>query len=156
VQPSQKRLTIILLCLGIVVLFLVRGNEPEVEKPEPEAEEAFVRVPLPATPRKDRLKEAHGIYILENDKARFSLELQPNARFRFLSQVTGRARRDATGTWSLVGSRLTLAYTHVNGERIEDGPQVAVNVYQVSAIELKETGLSYPVVLKKRTMIRQR
>ena len=60
------------------------------------------------------------------------------------------------GTWSLVGSRLTLAYTTINDKPLEDGPDVAVNLYRGSSIVLKDTGLPDDVVLNKRTMIRQR
>jgi len=146
---------LVLLALGLLAFFLVHGAEPK-PPPAPTTEAPGVRVALPKSPRPDRLREATGIYILENDRARFSLELMPGGRFRFLSHLQGREARQASGTWSLVGSRLTLVYERINGEALPDGPEVAVNLYRASAVVLKDTGLPEAVVLKKRTMIRQR
>ena len=73
-----KRLLVVGLGLTLLIVALVRGSgdPPEAPPEEPTRfEDELLNVPLPPTPHKDRLDEARGMYVLENDRARFSLEL---------------------------------------------------------------------------------
>ena len=115
----MKRLLPIIVCIAIVVLFLARGDGSGPPTDEPE-DTTPKRVPLPPLDPIDPIEEARGIYILKTAKAQFTLDLQSGRRFSFLSTFDGEKPRRATGTWSLTGSRLTLAYTHINDEPIEN------------------------------------
>ena len=70
----------------------------------------------------------------------------------------GKPLREATGTWNLVGTRLTLAYQHVPGQpRItKANPEIVVNAWYGRSIELKNTGSATPIILRKRTALRQK
>lgn len=144
-----------LLLLGGLVFVLMGGEgTPPTEEPAPLREEE-VRIPLPPTPHKDVLDEARGIYMLESEQASFSLELLAGGRFRFSSRMRDQGQRRATGTWNLVGTRLSMVYRTVDDAPVENAAVVS-NVHRGRTIELRETGLSFPVVLTKRAMIRQR
>ena len=143
--------------LTLLLVALIRGGHKDPE-PQPEEEPDFlhgVEIPLPATPHKDLQEEARGMYVLEIRNGTFNLELQREGRFRFLSRLQGKELREATGTWNLVGSRLTMSYQQIDGKPVES-PTVVRNVYTGTTIQLRETGLDFPVVLTKRTMLRER
>ena len=155
-HPRWKRLAIVLACGGILAFFLARGTAPEAppETRDPGLEP--ILIPRPATPDPEPpAEQARGLYMLESEDMRVSLELMGDRRFRFLSTRQG-AVREGVGTWSLAGNRLTLAYTHINGKPVGDEPVVAVNSWGGSMIELKDTGLPGRVILPKRAMIRRR
>jgi len=156
VHPGWKRLAIVLVCLGILAFFLARGGEPEA--PVEDAGTGFepILIPLPAPPEPEPVTErARGMYMLRAEDASVSLELMRDRTFRFLSTRKG-AVREGTGTWSLAGRRLSLAYTHIDGKAIEGDPVVVVNAWYGDSIELKDTGLEGRVILTKRAMIKQR
>lgn len=143
------------LLLGALAFVLIRGGEqPPPETPAPPPDD-LIHIPLPPTPHKDVLEQARGIYMLESEQATFSLELLSEGRFRFSSRMQGQKQRRATGTWNLVGTRLTMVYRRVDDAPVEKA-SVANNVHRGKTIELRETGLDFPVVLTKRTMIRGR
>jgi hypothetical protein len=155
---GRMRLVVGAFALAALLFFLIRGNDPrreEAPEEEPPAARQPVQIPLPKTPHKDLQVEAQGLYLLENDVATFTLELQAESRFRFLSRMSGQEPRIATGTWNIVGNRLTMAYREIDGKALEEATLVR-NVYQGDSIVLRETGLPYPVVLDKHTVLRQK
>lgn len=143
--------------LALCLVLLACGGDPEPDTPPPPAEPdtGEIRIPIPEPKRKPLHEQARGVYQLEAPRLRVSLELMRGRAFRFLS-TSGDERREATGTWSLTASRLTLAYTHMNGKSMGAEPLVVVNVWRGRTIELKDTGLPGRVILTKRAMIRQR
>jgi len=156
-EPPWKRIAFVAVALATLVFFLVQGGEQPAEKPVQDSarlRDPLLDVPMPATPHKDVLDEARGMYILENDQVRFSLELAEGGRFHFVSRMTGQPTREASGSWNLVGNRLTMSYALVNGKPFEGDP--IVNVYRGRSIELLDTGLDFRVILEKRTMLRKR
>ena len=153
----MKRLVLVALGLAVLAFLIARGSEEKPDQPADEPtgyEDPLAAVPLPETPHRDVLDEARGLYVLESEKARFSLELMREGRFRFLSRFVGKEQREAHGKWNLVGSRLTMVYERVNGAPPEGSAEV-VNRYRGSSIELLNTGLDFPVVLQKRAMLKQ-
>jgi hypothetical protein len=156
VHPRWKRLAVVLACCGILAFFLARGDEPEAPPEGDEPGLAPIEIRLPPLPEPEPPHEqARGLYVLDAEDMRVSLELMRDRRFRFLSTRQG-VVREGVGTWSLTGNRLTLAYTHVDGKSVGEKPLVAVNVWGGGVIELKDTGLPGRVILTKRNMIRQR
>ncbi|MDJ0523626.1 MAG: hypothetical protein QNJ90_16265 [Planctomycetota bacterium] len=155
-HPQGKRFLVVLLALGILAFFLARDQQPakDDEPVDPGVEE--IRIPLPKAPDPEPLHEqARGVYQLDAPGARVSLELMRGRRFRFLS-TRGDEQREASGTWSLTGNRLVLAYKEIGGKPVGEEPMVVANVWTGRTIELKDTGLPGRVVLTKRAMIRQR
>ena len=147
--------------LGVVALaglgfVLIKGGtkDPAPKPPAPEFS-GGLDIQLPETRHRDVQEEARGVYMLENDQATISLELQREGRFRFLSRMQGKELREALGSWNLVGNRLTMKYETIDGKAI-DPPTLVRNVYRIRTIQLRETGLDFPVVLTKRTVIRDR
>ncbi len=151
---------LILVCLGVVAFFVVSsGEDPAPQSPEGEASKPGdfdVNIPLPSMPEAEPIAtQARGAYVLETAEARVSLELMKGRHFRFIS-TRGAKVREAVGTWSLAGRRLTLAYTHIDGAPVGQEPTVVANVWNGTTIELRDTGLPGRVILTKRTMIRNR
>ncbi len=159
-RPSlgvMKRLSVVAVCLLVLALFLARGSEeeaPPISAAEPGGPD--VRIPLPPLPDPEPpAVRARGAYQLARPGLQVTLELMRGRAFRFRSTRGGDVR-EATGTWSLTGTRLTLAYRAVDGEPIGKEPTVVANEWRGTTILLKDTGLPGPIVLKKRTMIRGR
>ena len=156
-QPRWKRLAVVLLGLGFCTVLLACGGDADVE-PAPTAEpddgEIRIQLPAPAEP-KPLHEQARGIYQLQTEQLRVSLELMHGRVFRFLS-MRGEQRREATGTWNLAGNRLVLAYREMDGKPVGEEPLVVTNLWHGRTIELKETGFPGRVVLTKRAMIRRR
>ncbi len=160
-HPRWKRFAVALVCLGICTLVSACGGESpddaaEVPAPDGAPGPGEVHIPLPPLPEGEKPHvKARGMYVLETAEVRVSLELMGDKTFRFLT-TRGDERRVGSGTWSLTGSRLTLAYTEVDGASHHDKPIVAVNLWFGQTIELKDTGLPGRIVLTKRAMIKQR
>lgn len=151
----MKRTASVLACLLVLLVFVAHGGERPGERAPDPASQPGSR-PLPPLEEPDVAQEARGFYVLESGGASFSLELAGDRRFVFLSRLPGQAPRRATGTWSLSGSRLALAYTHVDGKPLEGAPVVAVNQWAGRTIELldKPPSLTGRAILSKRTVLR--
>lgn len=145
--------------LVVLVLFLARGDEPAPERePEPMPGPGGVKIPLPKPPPPKPLAEqARGVYVIQSPKLKVTLNLLAGRRFLFFSSLDGRERK-SSGTWSLSGNRLTLAYMQVTGrpEITPENPTVVTNVWRGNTVELTETGYPGRVVLIKRTMMREK
>jgi len=154
---AWKRLFVVLACLVILAVVLARGAEQAVApKESDDLGNLDAPIPLPPMPKgKAPAVRARGAYQLLGSGFQVTLELMRGRNFHFLS-TRGRDVREATGTWSLTGSRLTLAYREVDGTSVGEEPTIVVNEWRGTTIELKNTGLPGPVVLRKRTMIRGR
>lgn len=123
----------------------------------PVTETVSFPMPQPEAIRSGK-EEARGLYVLKAGDRSFTLDLEHGSRFRMVVSIAGKPPREARGTWSLVGKRLTMAYHVVPGrpEITAENPDVVVNTWYGDRIELADTGSVTPVVLRKRTAFRQR
>lgn len=163
---SSRTRWLLTVLAGLVLLgFLVSGGHERNDDPPPAigAEEAegdtTVRMPMPGPAEvKSAMEEARGLYTLKARDRTFTIDLMEQRRFRFVVAITGKPLREATGTWTLVGNRLTMSYTQVPGrpEITPANPDVVTNVWRGTTIELKDPSFLTPVILRKRTAIRQK
>ncbi|MDF1701214.1 MAG: hypothetical protein P1V36_08660 [Planctomycetota bacterium] len=153
----------ILVALGLLAaigLVFVGGHERKDtsadDDPTPIADVDF-RLEEPEAPRA-AADQSRGIYVLKASDREFTLDLMARSRFQLIVARVGKPNRVARGTWSLVGERLTLAYTSVPGrpEITTAKPDIAVNTWRGRSIELSGTGSLTPVVLIKRTALRKK
>lgn len=125
----------------------------EYERPED------VRIPMPGPERvKTAMEQARGFYTHKFADRRITLALDEESRFRLIVNRDDGVSHEAHGTWSLTGSRLTMAYHHVPGMAsvTPAEPQVVTNEWRKTAVVLRDSSQPHPVVLEKRTAIRQK
>lgn len=147
---------------GLVVVGIVayatrddsaKGVPAEYERPD------GVRIPMPTPePVKSAMEQARGFYTQKFADRRITLALDEGSKFRLLVNRDDGLTHEAHGTWSLTGSRLTMAYHHVPGMDgiTADEPQIVTNEWRKTAVVLRDSSQPHPVVLEKRTAIRQK
>jgi hypothetical protein len=148
---------VVLALVGLVISSgHVREDDPE---PAPGPTSGSVSFPMPdRDPVPGLAEQARGLYVLEGEGLRFSLDLRAGSLFNFVSTWGDKPKIEAAGTWSLTGTRLTLTYTWITGRSdiSAEKPVIAVNVWRGKSVELLETGRKERVILSKRTVLRQR
>ncbi len=158
-RSRGRWMIVVVVVLALVGLVISSGHMREDDPAPPETRGGSVNFPMPdRDPGPGLAEQARGLYLLEGEGMRFSLDLRGGSVFRFVSSLGNKPRIEASGTWSLTGNRLTLAYTRISGrpDITAKTPVVAVNAWRGNSVELLETPLKQRVILTKRTALRQR
>ena len=160
---KKRDLWLVIAVAGLLLAILILGGHEPTEPPASVSSAGEdrdpVHIPMPGPAEvKSAMEQARGLYTLKARDRSFTIDLLAENRFRFVVAITGKPVREATGTWTLVGDRLTMTYTHVPGRSdiTPANPDVVTNVWRGTSIELKDPSFVTPVILQKRTAIRQK